>query len=77
MPDLLIRNIDEKVLEKLKARAECEQRSLQSEIEIILRDVAERFEQSTDAELTLKIKDGLRGREHSDSAKLLREDRAR
>ncbi|MDQ3750027.1 MAG: Arc family DNA-binding protein [Acidobacteriota bacterium] len=77
MPDLLIKEIDEKVLEKLKALAERGGRSLQSELGIILKDAAERFEQSTDAVLARKIKDILRGRKHSDSAKLLREDRAR
>ena len=77
MPDLLIKDIDEKVLERLKVRAERKGQSLQSEIGIILKDVAEKFEQSTDAELARKIKDSLRGRSHSDSAELLCEDRAR
>ncbi len=58
MPDLLIENINEKVLEKLKAQAERDGRSLQSEIQTILKDAAERFEQLTDAELARKIKDG-------------------
>lgn len=77
MTDLIIRNIDEKVLEKLKARAERKGSSLQSEIGVILKDAAANSETLTDAELARKIKASLRGRTHSDSAELLREDRAR
>ena len=76
MVDLLIKNIDEKVLEKLKALATRNGRVLQDEIRIILENAAN-FEFSADAEIARKIKDSLRGREHSDSAELLREDRAR
>ena len=77
MPDLLIRDVDEKVFEKLKARAERKGRSLQSEIGVILKDAAESSDTLNEAELARKIKDSLRERSHSDSAELLREDRAR
>ncbi len=77
MPDLLIKNVERKVLNELELRAKRNNRSLQSEIQIILKDAAENFEISNDAELALKIKDSLRGRAHSDGAELLREDRAR
>jgi len=50
---------------------------LQREVQIILTDAAAAREPLRDAEIAQKIKDSLRGREHSDSAKLLREDRAR
>jgi len=49
---------------------------LQREVQIILNE-AINFEPLTDAEVARKIKDSLRGREHSDSAQLLREDRNR
>lgn len=58
MPDLLIKNIEEEVLEKLKARARRNGRSLEDEIKTILRRAADHF---TDAELARKIKDSLRG----------------
>lgn len=76
MPNVLVRDVDEKVLEKLKTKAARNGRSLQSEVQIILTD-ATKFEPLSDALAAKKIKDSLRGREHSDSAELLREDRNR
>ena len=76
MPNVLVRDVDEKVLEKLKNKAARNGRSLQREVQIILND-AINFEPLSDAEVARKIKDSLRGREHSDSAELLREDRSR
>ena len=76
MPNVLVRDVDEKVLEKLKNKAARNGRSLQREVQIILNE-AIIFEPLTDAEVARKIKDSLRGREHSDSAQLLREDRNR
>jgi plasmid stability protein len=76
MPNVLVRDVDEKVLEKLKNKAARNGRSLQREVQIILTD-AINFEPLSDLETAKKIKDSLRGREHSDSAELLREDRNR
>ena len=76
MPDVLVRDVDEKVLEKLKNKAARNGRSLQREVQIILNE-AINFEPLSDAEVARKIKDSLRGRQHSDSAELLREDRNR
>ncbi len=76
MPDVLVRDVDEKVLEKLKNKAARNGRSLQREVQIILSE-AINFEPLSDAEVARKIKDSLRGRQHSDSAELLREDRNR
>lgn len=76
MPDVLVRDVDEKVLEKLKNKAVRSGCSLQREVQIILNE-AINSEPLTDAEVARKIKDSLRGREHSDSAQLLREDRNR
>jgi len=76
MPDVLVRNVDEKVIEKLKNKAARNGRSLQREVQIILSE-AIRPESLSDAEVAKKIKDSLRGRQHSDSAELLREDRNR
>jgi len=76
MPNVLVRNVDEKVLEKLKTKAARNGRSLQREVQIILNDSIN-FEPLSDSEVAGKIKDSLRGRQHSDSAELLREDRNR
>lgn len=59
----------------LKARAARNGRSLQREIQIILRDTAENFEPLTDGEVADKIKDSLREQNQSGSFELLREDR--
>ena len=76
MPNVLVRDVDEKVLEKLKNKAARNGRSLQREVRIILNE-AINFEPLSDSEVARKIKDSLRGRQHSDSAELLREDRNR
>ncbi len=77
MPDFLIRDIDGEVLEKLKARARRNSRSLQSEIRIVLESAVTSSDFLTDAGPARKIKNSFRGRKHTDSAELLREDRAR
>jgi plasmid stability protein len=76
MPNVLVRDVDEKVLEKLKTKAARNGRSLQREVQIILNE-AINFEPLSDSDVAKKIKDSLRGRQHSDSAELLREDRNR
>jgi len=76
MPDLLIKNIEQKVLNGLKARAKRNNRSLQNEIVIILTEAAN-YTPSKDTEIARHIKDSLRGRNYSDSAELLREERAK
>ncbi len=76
MPNVLVRDVDEKVLEKVKTKAARNGRSLQREVQIILNE-AINFEPLSDLEVAKKIKDSLRGRSHSDSAELLREDRNR
>tara|TARA_R110001599_G_scaffold8255_1_gene39998 strand:+ start:25096 stop:25332 length:237 start_codon:yes stop_codon:yes gene_type:complete len=78
MPDVLIRNIDEKTLNKLKKRAEKNNRSLQLELKKMLEEYA-----GTDmdearnmvSEILEKYRD--EGRIFSDSTKDIREDRNR
>jgi plasmid stability protein len=77
MPDLLMTELDEKVLTKLEARARQNNRSVQNEILIILKAAVETSEPLTDTEVARRIRDSLRGQQHSDSAELLREDRMR
>lgn len=78
MRQLLIRNLDEEIVERLKARAKAEHRSLQSEVKVILEQAArqnhaaawqsvERFRE--------RLKRSRRG--FTDSTELVREDRDR
>ncbi|MDQ3687112.1 MAG: TraY domain-containing protein [Acidobacteriota bacterium] len=76
MPNVLVRDVEESVLKKLKKLAEENGRSLQTEVQIVLRRHVEN-EPLSDLKVARKIKEGLRGRKHSDSAALLREDRSR
>jgi plasmid stability protein len=76
MPDVLVRNIDETILLKLKDRAERNGRSLQNELVQVFRSLAEDIPVS-DETTAARIKKSLRGRTFSDSAVLIREDRAR
>jgi len=78
MPDVLIRDVEEKVLEKLKARAKRNGRSLQTELAQVFRSlVANETEQLSDNETAAIIKESLRGGVFSDSVEMLREDRRR
>ncbi len=74
MPDVLVRGVDESVLESLKEKAKENGRSLQAELQIILTHAAER--KTLDAQETARrIREALSGREHTDSVQLLREAR--
>lgn len=74
MPDVLVRDVDAAVLENLKETAKTNKRSLQAELQIILTRAADR--KMLDAqEVAQRISESLQGREHTDSAELLREVR--
>ncbi len=76
MAQVLVRDLDKVVIDRLKARAQRHGRSLQVELKGILEQAA-----STDAASARKIAARLRhklsGRSHSDSAVLLSQDRSR
>ena len=74
MPDVLIRDLDQVVLDELKASARENGRSLQAELHEALRDAA-RFRAAGTRELVTTWQRRLTGRRFSDSAKLIREDR--
>lgn len=76
MPNILVRDVDETVLEKLKDQAKRNGRSLQSEVLAIITNFASSNALS-DVETAAQIKQALRGRIFSDSAAALREDRER
>jgi len=76
MAQILVRNLDEKVVGRLKRQAKRNGRSLQSEVKMILEDAAR-----TDASKAWRIADRIRaqfkGRKFPNSADLIREDRDR
>lgn len=76
MPNVLVRDVDETLLAQLKDHAQRNGRSLQSEVLAILTNFVS-TNMLSDEETATRIKDALRGRIYSDSAALLREDRAR
>ena len=77
MPDVLVRDLDQNTLETLKRKAASRGRSLQSEVQAILKEAASRNELSDEASVARKIRAAFRGRKQTDSAELLREDRGR
>jgi plasmid stability protein len=75
MPQVLVRDIDPAVFDRLKERAKRNGRSFEAELRVILKDAAEKNATVT-PELE-RIRELFRGRPASDSAELLREDRER
>lgn len=76
--DVLIRNIDEEVLEKLKKIAEANNRSLQQELKLLLErhagpNIEEVRQMAREAIEEYKVQ----GRKFSDSTEEIREDRGR
>lgn len=76
MPDVLVRDVEDSILTKLKERAKENGRSLQNELVQIFRALTEN-ESLSDEQTAEAIKASLRGRTFSDSAAMLREDRNR
>ena len=76
MPNVLVRDVEETVLEKLKEQAQRNGRSLQTEMLSIL-NIFAGYNSLSDEQTAAVIKDSLRGRVFSDSSELLREDRSR
>ena len=79
MAQILVRNLNEKLMERLKKRAKREGRTLQSEVKMILEHAAN--EQKLDLKRVNKILENMRkefkGKKFSDSVDLIREDRDR
>jgi plasmid stability protein len=74
---VLVRGLDDVVIDRLKRRAEAHRRSLESELREILEQASKQVEMSASADLADRIRNRLKGRVHSDSAELIREDRDR
>lgn len=76
MTDMLIRGLDERTLERLKARAQRHGRSLQAEAKLVLEQAAGADRQQVAAMLD-RWKQRFADRRFTDSADLIREDRQR
>lgn len=77
MAQLLVRDLDDQVMSRLKERARRNQRSLQAEARAILEAAAPRYTKEEALEVFRAWQEKLRGRPMSDSADLIREDRDR
>jgi len=77
MAQILVRNLDERVVERLKRRAKMQGRSLQSEVKIILERAADQttVDMATARALVDKIRERFKGRKSPDTVELIREDR--
>ena len=79
MAQLIVRDLDDRIIEALKARASRNQRSLEAELRVILeRAAAERvFDIAEARERAERISRSLEGRHHADGVALIRDDRGR
>ena len=81
MPEVLVRNLEEAVVERLKARARDNGRSLQAELKLILEQAARpapaRPSRAEYRALADQVRASLMNQPQTDSASLLAEDRAR
>jgi plasmid stability protein len=75
MGSILVRGLDPKTLERLKARARLNGRSLQQEVKALLERAAETLTMGEARGLSARWMHRLGGRSFSDSAPLIREDR--
>jgi plasmid stability protein len=75
MSQVLVRDLDPAVLQRLKQRAARSGRSLQAELKSILENAARPVEDA--AALAARIRRSLARRRHSDSAELIADDRNR
>ena len=76
MAQIIVRNLDDSVVERLKSRARNEGRSLEAEVRHILEQSA-RVDFATARSMAADMRSRLRGRKFPDVADLVREDRER
>ena len=76
MANVLVRDLEEKLVEKLKKRAARNGRSLQAELTLIIEQAAA-VDMIDARALAAQIRRKLSGRKHSDSTLLIRDDRER
>lgn len=78
MAQVLIRGLEDKIVERLKERARANGRSLEAELRSVI-EQASSFDagMAETRDLAARIRRRLAGRKHTDSAKLVAEDRRR
>jgi plasmid stability protein len=77
MAQILVRNIDEEVVERLKRRARENGRSLQTEVKTVLEQSAKAMTMAEARKQMDRFRSQFKGRKFPDSAKLIRKDRDR
>ena len=77
MAQVLVRQLNEKVVDRLKKRAREHGRSLQSEVKTILEEAVPDYDGAWKRIELIRTKLKRSGRKFSDSADLIREDRDR
>lgn len=77
MPNVLVRDVDISVLDRIKLYAKRQNRSLQAEMTLIMRDASERPDPSERLKEIRRIRASIKNKQQTDSAILLREDRDR
>ncbi len=76
MAQIIVRNLDDVVVERLKARARANDRSLEAEVRQILEHSA-KVDMAEARRMVLETRRKLQGRKFADSTQLIREDRDR
>jgi plasmid stability protein len=76
MAQVLIRNIDDAAIERLRARAARKKTSLERELRDIITEAAQEGRPEARRRAAV-LRRALTGRKHSDSTKLVRQDRDR
>jgi antitoxin FitA len=76
MPQLLIRNLEDETIQRLKARAKSHNRSLQGEVKLILEEIARQPDEQPLA-IAERWQGYFAGRSFSDSTEQVRQDRKR
>jgi plasmid stability protein len=77
MATVLVRDVDDSVYERLKARATGNNRSLEAELREILMLASKQVDIASAKEAAESMRRRLEGRAHSDSGDILGEDRLR
>lgn len=77
MAQVLVRQLNDKVVDRLKKRAKEHGRSLQSEVKAILEDAVPDYERAWKRIDSLRLRLKRSGRKFSNSADLIRKDRDR
>lgn len=77
MAQVLVRQLNDKVVDRLKKRAKEHGRSLQSEVKTILEDAVPDYERAWKRIDSLRLRLKRSSRKFSNSADLIREDRDR